>query len=104
AAAGDGVRQRVGIAVRLRLRVGRDREGPLADREVRADERELVVAAERERPLLNRMRADVLTRRPREVAGESVAEGQAAAGDGVRERRIGLAVRLGLRVGLRGDG
>src|SRR5207248_5924555 len=100
AAAGDLVgERRIGLTVDLGLGVGSSRDRTLGDGQVGADESEVVVAVQRQGALLDGVGADVLTGLAGEAAGDGVVVGEAAVGDLVGERRIGLTVDLGLGIG-----
>jgi len=90
---------RIGLAVRLGLGVGRDGDGSRADRQVGAHEGQVVVVAQGQHPLLDRIRPHVLAGLPRQRTQEGIAERQRPRADLVGQPRIGLAVRLGLGVG-----
>ena len=89
--------RRVGRAVGLRLRGGCDRQRLLADRQVRPRVADRVVVARRQRPLLDRVGADVLARVADERARHLVGPDETLRRVG--QRGVGRAVGLRLRGG-----
>src|SRR5205807_341015 len=80
--------RRIGGSVRLALGVGGDGDGALTNRQAGADEAEGVVAAERQRALLDRIAAHLFTRRARQRAGQGITRSQRAGADLVGERWV----------------
>ena len=91
--------RRVGLAVGLAPRVRGDHQRLLADRQIRTGKADGVVFACAQRTSVDRVAADVLTRRARQRTAQAVAAHQAA--HIVAQLGIRLAVGLALRV--RGD-
>src|SRR5205807_4515275 len=101
---GDLVGQlRVSSTVGLGLATGCYRDRSLADAQVGPDKAQVVGAAQRHRALADGVVAHILAQLTRQLAGEGIAVGQAARGDLVGQRRVSIAVGLGLAIGRNRD-